>query len=63
MTAKEREKIDDSHLSETFDFSGNQFIREIIFSVNFSLLKVSIKADFEKLNDELTQKFQTMADL
>ena len=33
------------------------------FSANFSLLKVSIKADFEKLNDELTQKFQTMADL
>merc|ERR1711953_1214436 len=25
--------------------------------------EVSIKADFEKLNDELTQKFQTMADL
>ena len=49
--------VDDGHSPETFDFSENQFIR------HFSLFKVSIKADFEKLNDELTQKFQTMADL
>ena len=44
--------VDNRHPPETFDFSAI-----------FSLLKVSIKADFEKLNDELTQKFQTMADL
>ena len=49
--------VDNRHPPETFDFSENQFIR------HFSLFKVSIKADFEKLNDELTQKFQTMADL
>ena len=34
-----------------------------MFDINNSLQKVSIKADFEKLNDELSQKFQTMADL
>ena len=61
MTAKEREKM-----SITVILPKLLIFREInkkIYSTNFSLLKVSIKADFEKLNDELTQKFQTMADL